>query len=183
MSDERLRFIPGDSPGTIRYIRGNPVKTSDTPPIGIDRFPSDEHQTDSFPSQVGSFLEQKDQGGVKEASVRSLKKNLPPSAKYFPTFPDDLSSSASFGETLESLRQKSGRSRYRLADYSGLSQPYLLRLERGERRNPSRNVVLLLGLGLVKGSEAMDIWDIDTLLLSAGYAPLLRRGEIGSTPA
>ena len=183
MSEERLRFIPGDSPGTIRYIRNNPVKTSDNPPIGFDRHPDEEHQTDSSLSLVDSFLEHKDQGGVKEASVRSPKKNLRPSAKYLPTLPDDLSSTASFGETLESLRQKSGRSRYRLADYSGLSQAYLLRLERGERSNPSRDVVLMLGLGLLKGSEAMDIWDIDTLLLSAGYAPLMKRGDTAAASA
>ena len=85
-----------------------------------------------------------------------------------------------FAETLVILRQKSGRSRYRLAQYCGISEPYILRLESGERANPSRDVVLILGLALQKGSEDMDIWDIDVLLLSAGYAPLRRRGNTGT---
>ena len=89
----------------------------------------------------------------------------------------------SFGETLKSLRLRSGRSRYRLAQYCGITEAYILRLESGERANPSRDVVLMLGLALLKGSEALDIWDVDVLLLSAGYAELQRRGELGSSPA
>lgn len=84
-----------------------------------------------------------------------------------------------FGETLKALRSKSGKSRYRLAQYTGLNEAYLLRLETGERANPSRDVVLMLGLALVQGSESVGIWDVDILLLSAGYAPLRRRGEVG----
>lgn len=92
-------------------------------------------------------------------------------------------SDASFGETLINLRQKSGLSRYRLAQYCGISEPYILRLESGERANPSRDVVLMLGLALQKGSAAMDIWDVDVLLLSAGYAPLRRRGDTATASA
>ena len=83
-----------------------------------------------------------------------------------------------FGDTLRTLRSKSGKSRYRLAQYSGLNEAYILRLESGERNNPSRDVVLMLGFALVEGSGSVGIWDIDALLLSAGYAPLRRRGEI-----
>ena len=86
-------------------------------------------------------------------------------------------SDASFGETLINLRQKSSLSRYRLAQYCGISEPYILRLESGERANPSRDVVLMLGMALQKGSEDMEIWDVDVLLLSAGYAPLMKRGD------
>lgn len=84
----------------------------------------------------------------------------------------------SFGETLKTLRSKSGKSRYRLAQYSGLNEAYILRLESGERSNPSRDVVIMVALALVEGSANVGIWDIDALLLSAGYAPLRRRGEI-----
>jgi transcriptional regulator with XRE-family HTH domain len=83
-----------------------------------------------------------------------------------------------FGETLKQLRTAAGKSRYRLAQYSGINEAYILRLERGERDNPSRNVVLMLGYALVESSDAVGIWDIDELLLSAGYAPLRRRGNI-----
>ena len=83
-----------------------------------------------------------------------------------------------YGETLKILRVRAGKSRYRLAQYTGLSQAYLMRLENGERANPSRDVVLMLGLALVENSESVTIWDIDDLLLSAGYAPLRKRGEM-----
>ena len=87
----------------------------------------------------------------------------------------------SFSETLRTLRLKSGKSRYRLAHYTGLSETYLMRLEKGERANPSRDVVLMLGLALVERSDCVEIWDIDSLLLSAGYAPLRKRGEVDVT--
>ena len=183
MSDERLRFIPGDSPGTIRVIRNNPVKTSDTPPIGFDRHPGDEYQTDSSSSLVNSFPKQREHRGVKEASIRSYEKNVRPIAKRLSTLPENLSPNMSFAATLKELRLRAGRSRYWLAQDTGLSEPYLLRLESGERSNPSRDVVLMLGLALLKGSEDMDIWDVDVLLLSAGYAPLRRRGDTATASA
>jgi len=82
-----------------------------------------------------------------------------------------------FGEKLMKLRMRAGKSRYRLAKYSGLNQAYILRLERGDRRNPSRDIVLMLGLALVENSDSVALWDIDELLMSAEYAPLRRRGD------
>ncbi len=89
----------------------------------------------------------------------------------------------SFAETLKRFRLRSGRSKYRIAQYCGITEAYILRLENGERSNPSRDVVLMLGLALLKGSESLDIWDIDVLLLSAGYAPLRRRGDTATASA
>lgn len=83
-----------------------------------------------------------------------------------------------FGDSLKTLRSKAGKSRYRLAQYSGVTEPYILRLERGERSNPGRDVVLMLGFARVANSNWVAIWEIDELLLSAGYAPLKRRGEV-----
>lgn len=82
-----------------------------------------------------------------------------------------------FGQTLKSLRTKSGKSRYRLTQYSGLDEAYILRLESGERQNPSRDAVMKLGLALAATSEAISIRDINELLLAAGYAPLRSRGD------
>ncbi len=82
-----------------------------------------------------------------------------------------------FGSTLKTFRITAGKSRYRLAQYSGINEPYIWRLERGDRSNPSRDVVLMLGFALVANSDSVAIGDIDELLLSAGYAPLKRRGE------
>ena len=82
-----------------------------------------------------------------------------------------------FGDTLKKLRTKAGKSRYRLAQYSGLNGAYILRLENGQRSNPSRDVVIMLGLALVENSDSVCIWDIDALLLSADLAPLKRKGQ------
>ena len=81
-----------------------------------------------------------------------------------------------FAETLKRLRIKSGKSRYKFARYSELSEPYILRLESGERANPSRDVV---GMALAHGVSSIEIWDMDALLLSADYAPLRRRRDGG----
>jgi transcriptional regulator with XRE-family HTH domain len=83
-----------------------------------------------------------------------------------------------FGETLKRLRTKAAKSRYKLAQWTGLSEAYLLRLENGERANPSRDVVLLIALALTSGSQNIDIYDIEEFTLSAGYAPLRKRGDI-----
>ena len=82
-----------------------------------------------------------------------------------------------FSETLKRLRLKSGKSRYKLGQYSGLDGAYLLRLESGERRNPSRDVVVKLALALVADSSAVSIYDVNDLLLAGNYAPLRGRGE------
>ena len=83
----------------------------------------------------------------------------------------------SFAETLKQLRKKTGKSRYKLAQWSGLSEAYLLRLETGERAGPSRDVVLMLALALAADCNNIDLFDIDEFLWSAGYAPLRRRGQ------
>ena len=74
------------------------------------------------------------------------------------------------------LRQKTGKSRYNMAKFTGLDESYLLRLETGERNNPSRDVVLMLALALVRQSNLVEIWDIDNLLMSAEHSPLRKRG-------
>lgn len=76
-----------------------------------------------------------------------------------------------FGNTLQNMRTRVGKSRYRLWQLTGLDQSYLGRLEKGEKK-PSRNTVMMLGLALVHGCTEITCDDIDELLLSAGYAPL-----------
>ena len=82
-----------------------------------------------------------------------------------------------FGHHLELLRRRSGKSRYRLAQYTGLDQAYLMRLETGERSSPSRDVVIMLGLAIAENVDSVGVHDIDELLLAAEFAPLRRRGE------
>lgn len=82
-----------------------------------------------------------------------------------------------FPEKLRMLRHKTRKSKYKVSQYSGIDQSYILRLETGEKANPSRDVVLMLSLGLVHDSDVVGIDDVDELLLAAGYAPFRRRGK------
>ena len=79
-----------------------------------------------------------------------------------------------FGDKLKALRSKAGKSRYRLGQFSGIDQAYLLRLETGQMNRPSREVVTMIALALVEDSQSVHIEDIDELLLAAGYSPLRR---------
>ena len=82
-----------------------------------------------------------------------------------------------FSEKFRMLRHRAGKSKYRVAQYSGIDQSYVLRLETGEKANPSRDVVLMLALALSNNSDAVGIDDVEELLLAAGYAPFRRRGK------
>ena len=88
---------------------------------------------------------------------------------------------AEFSRTLKRLRAKAGTTKYKLAQYSGLNEAYVLRLESGERQNPSRDTVMKLGLALASHSPTISVDDVNELLLAAGYAPLRSRG--GPIPA
>ena len=82
-----------------------------------------------------------------------------------------------FSEVFRMLRQRAQKSRYRVAQYSGIDQSYILRLETGEKANPSRDVVLMLALALVHDSDSVGIHDVEELLMAAGYVPFRRRGK------
>ena len=82
-----------------------------------------------------------------------------------------------FSATLKGLRTKTGKTRYRLAKDAHLDEAYVFRLETGERNNPSRDVVVKIGFALALGTSAVTLDDLHQLLLSAGYAPLLGKGE------
>ena len=81
-----------------------------------------------------------------------------------------------FSVLLRKIREGAGKSRYSLAQFSGVDEAYLLRLESGERQNPSRDVVVKLGLALVADSQSVTLHDVNGLLLAANHAPLLSRG-------
>ena len=82
-----------------------------------------------------------------------------------------------FSALLKKLRKNAGKSRYKVAQFSGIDEAYVLRLESGERQNPTRDVVVRLGLALVADSELVTLDDVNDLLLAASFAPLLGRGE------
>ena len=76
-----------------------------------------------------------------------------------------------FGSTLKTFRKLAGKSRYRLAQLSGIDQAYLLRLERGEQTNPSRDLVIRLGLALVFGSQVVTLENVDELCFPPDTLP------------
>ena len=82
-----------------------------------------------------------------------------------------------FSKILKDLMDKSGKTRYRLARCSGVDEAYIFRLESGERRNPTRDIVVKLGLGLMHDSSSVTVDDVNELLLSAEHSPLRGRGE------
>ena len=82
-----------------------------------------------------------------------------------------------FSKILKDLMDKSEKTRYRLARSSGVDEAYIFRLESGERRNPTRDLVVKLGMGLMHNSSAVSVDDVNELLLAAEYSPLRGRGE------
>jgi DNA-binding XRE family transcriptional regulator len=112
-------------------------------------------------------------GDDKENRNGKRGRKAPPEAKS----PLGSHRQTEFSVLLKRTRDKAGKSRYSLAQFSGVDEAYILRLESGERQNPSRDVVVKLGLALVFDSRAVTLDDVNSLLLAATYAPLLGRGE------
>ena len=79
-----------------------------------------------------------------------------------------------FARVLLQLRTKARVTRYALARGAHVDPTYVVRLERGEKRHPSRDLVLRLGQVLLDTSGGISLEDIDELLESAGYGPLPR---------
>ena len=82
-----------------------------------------------------------------------------------------------FAVLFRRLRERINRSRYAISKFTGLDQSYLLRLERGDSVQPSRETVIKLALALVSDTSQVTLQDVNNLLLSAKHAPLLSRGE------
>ena len=101
-------------------------------------------------------------------SIPAHRRSQAQMASYHPT---------EFSVLLRDLRERSGKSRYRLAQFSGINEAYLSRLETGERHRPTRDTVVKLGLALVADSSSVSLDDVNELLLSAEHAPLRGRGE------
>ena len=82
-----------------------------------------------------------------------------------------------FSKYLQELTLRAGVTTYALSRFSGVSETYLHRLANGERLNPSRNIVVRICLALVRDSREISMDEVNTLILAAGHAPLLGRGE------
>ena len=77
---------------------------------------------------------------------------------------------------LKKLRKKTKLTCYALARVANVDPTYLGRLERGERRHPSKEFLLRLGKALWDNSPKISRKDIDRLLKAAGHSPMRRDG-------
>ena len=80
----------------------------------------------------------------------------------------------SFEKKLRSLTKKAKISAYRLATDACVDGAYVMRLLKGERRRPSRYIVLKLGQALLDNSGDISLTDINGLLKEMNYGPLPR---------
>jgi hypothetical protein len=85
------------------------------------------------------------------------------------TRPSDASTD-SLASLLEGYLRRDGRSLNRIAQAALVDVAYLWRLKAGERRAPSRDVLIRLALALRLEPE-----ELDELLVAADYAPITLR--------
>jgi transcriptional regulator with XRE-family HTH domain len=78
------------------------------------------------------------------------------------------------GEAVERVKREKGKSQAQVARDAWLDESYLSRLLSGERENPSRDVLILLGSwGLELAVE-----DVDELLDAADYKALVPKSNL-----
>ncbi len=83
------------------------------------------------------------------------------------------SSKAALTELLKQYRAEAGLSFQALSNRSAVDVAYLHRLETGYAGNPSRDILLKIGIGL-----GLDVATIDYLITTAGHWPLVRDKKI-----
>ena len=65
--------------------------------------------------------------------------------------------------------ERTGESYAKVAARSWLDPAYVFRLVNGQKRRPSRDTLIKLGVGM-----GLSIPELDELLMAGGYAPLVR---------
>ena len=73
-----------------------------------------------------------------------------------------------FSEVLSTLLEKNRISCYEISQYTHLDQAYLSRLRSGERKNPSPETIIKIGLALTHYSDKIKLHDIQKLFRSVG---------------
>lgn len=80
-------------------------------------------------------------------------------------------------------REESGLSFSQLADRSGVDVAHIWRIEQGEHQNVSREVLILLSIALVLGSQSVDlVVDVANEILDAAGLKMLRAPHDASFP-
>ena len=76
-----------------------------------------------------------------------------------------------FGDLLKRFRLRANLSQSALADRAGVDKSYVSKIENGDRKSPSRSLVIQLATILDLSTEEADLW-----LISAGYiSPRMQR--------
>jgi hypothetical protein len=73
-----------------------------------------------------------------------------------------------FAEAFSKLIAKSGVSCYRIYQFTHLDQSYLGRLKTGERKNPSPETIVKIGLAICHFNDKIKISEIEVLFKSVG---------------
>lgn len=77
--------------------------------------------------------------------------------------------------TVRKIRERSGKSIYRLAEDSGVEGSSIWRIETGERKDLTRETLLLLSLGVVLNSRQVDqVIEVANEILDAAGLKMLR---------
>ena len=80
----------------------------------------------------------------------------------------------SFTEAFNELLEKSGVSRYQIAQYTGIDEGYLCHLAKGEKSNPSPEVVVRICLAFAHCSDKVSQYDFEKLFNSLGRSLLIK---------
>lgn len=74
-----------------------------------------------------------------------------------------------FPEKFSDLLEKSGVTCYQISEFTEIDQAYLSRLRNGSKHNPSPEIIVKIGLALVRHGKGINLHHVEQLLNSAGY--------------
>jgi len=77
--------------------------------------------------------------------------------------------SNNFTKVFYELVKKSGASGHKISQYAQVDEPYIYHLLKGDKKNPSPEIVIRIGFALVRSSSEITINDVDELLKSIGH--------------
>jgi len=82
--------------------------------------------------------------------------------------------SNNFTKVFRELVKKSGASVHKVSKYAHVDEPYIYHLLKGDKNNPSPEIVIRIGFALAHLSNEVTIYDLDELLKSLQHT-LFRR--------
>lgn len=74
-----------------------------------------------------------------------------------------------FTKIFRELVKKSGASGHKISQYAQVDEPYVYHLLKGDKKNPSPEIIIRIGFALARLSDKVAIDDLDELLKSIGH--------------